>query len=213
MNFINHFNSIHLDFLKEIGNIGAGNAATSLSRLLNKKIEMNIPNVQIVSFDEMVEMAGGSENVVASVFLRIEGELPGSMFFVLPLAQATRFIKQMIGDMNFSFEEPPYNEMALSALQELGNILCGSYLTALSNFTNLSIYPTVPALGIDMVGAIISFGLIEYSQVSDHAIVIDAALSEEDFENSDPVHGHFFLLPDPNSFQILFDALGVADHE
>jgi chemotaxis protein CheC len=213
MKFINHFTSMHLDFLKEIGNIGAGNAATALSKLLNKKIVMNIPNVQIVGFDDMVEMAGGAENVVASVFLRIEGEAPGSMFFVLPLGQANHFIKQMIGDVNFSFEEPPYNEMAVSALQELGNILCGSYLTALSDFTNLSLYPSVPAIGIDMVGAIISFGLIEHSQVSDYAIVIDASLNEEDFVTSGAVRGHFFLLPDPSSFNILFEALGVFGNE
>lgn len=213
MTFINRFTSVHLDFLKEIGNIGAGNAATALSKLLNKKIDMNIPNVKIVSFDEMVNMAGGAENVVASVFLRIKGEAPGSMLFVLPLWQANHFIKQMIGEVDFSFDEPPYNEMALSALQELGNILCGSYLTALSDFTKLSLYPSVPALGIDMVGAIIGFGLIEHSQVSDYAIVIDASLNEDDFVNSEAIRGHFFLLPDPSSFQILFDALGVYGNE
>ncbi|MDP4083058.1 MAG: chemotaxis protein CheC [Bacillota bacterium] len=210
MTFMSQFTSIHLDILKEIGNIGSGNAATALSKLLNKKIEMRVPNVKIVSFDEMMEMAGGAENVVASVFLRIEGEIPGSMFFVLPLRQATHFIQQMIGDINFSFEEPPYNEIALSAFQELGNILSGSYLTALSDFTDLSLYPSVPALGIDMVGAIISFGLIEHSQVSDYAIVIDTSLNEEGSTDSERVKGHFFLLPDPSSFQILFDALGVA---
>lgn len=213
MSFMNQFTSLHLDFLKEIGNIGAGNAATALSRLLNKKIEMNVPNVQIVSFDEMVEMAGGAENVVASVFLRIEGDAPGSMFFVLPLEQATHFIRQMIGDTHFSFTEPPYCEMALSALQELGNILSGSYLTALSNFTNLSLYPSVPALGIDMVGAIISYGLIEHSQVSDYVIVIDTALTEEDTIISESVHGHFFLFPDPDSFKILFKTLGVTEND
>ncbi|WML43724.1 chemotaxis protein CheC [Neobacillus sp. PS3-40] len=213
MTFINQFTTVHLDFLKEIGNIGAGNAATALSKLLNKKIEMNVPDVRIVSFDEMVEMAGGAENVVASVFLRIEGDAPGSMFFVLPLHQANHFIKQMIGDIHFSFEQPPYNEMALSALQELGNILSGSYLTALSDFTHISLYPSVPALEIDMVGAIISFGLIEHSQVSDYAIVIDTALNEEGFVSTETVNGHFFLLPDPNSFKTLFKALGVEDNE
>lgn len=213
MTFLKHFTSVHLDFLKEIGNIGAGNAATALSKLLNKKIEMKVPNVKIVSFDEMVDLAGGADNVVASVFLRIEGDAPGSMFFVLPLPQATHFIQQMIGDSNFSFESPPYNEMALSALQELGNILSGSYLTALSDFTHLSLYPSVPALGFDMVGAIISFGLIEHSQVCDYVIVIDTALNEEDSLVPECVRGHFFLLPDPNSFSTLFSALGVAPND
>lgn len=209
MAFMDQFTSMHLDFLKEIGNIGAGHAATALSTLLNKKIDMTVPNVQIVSFDEMVEMAGGSENVVASVFLRIEGDMTGSMFFVLPLEQAAHFIRQMIGDCNFSFTQPPYNEIALSALQELGNILSGSYLTALSDFTNLSLHPSVPALGIDMVGAIISFGLIEHSQVTDYVIVIDTALNEDGIEFSESVRGHFFLLPDPDSFKVLFASLGV----
>lgn len=213
MSFIENFTTLHLDILKEIGNIGAGNAATALSKLLNKKIDMSVPDVKIVSFDQMMEMSGGPDNVVASLYLRIEGEVPGCMFFVLPLYQATNFIRQMIGDMKFSFEEPPFEELAISALQELGNILSGSYLSALSDFTNLSLYPSVPALSIDMFGAIISFGLIEYSQVSDYAIVIDTSLSEEDDHVSESVRGHFFLLPDPDSFRIIFESLGVTQYD
>lgn len=214
MEFINKISSIHLDLLKEIGNIGAGHAATALSQLLNKKIDMKVPNVQVVSFDEMMNMAGGAENVVAGVFLRIEGEAPGSMFFVLPIEQATSFIREMIGDESFSLENPPYSEIGLSALQELGNILAGSYLSSLSDFTNLSLYPSVPALSIDMVGAIISYGLIELSHVSDYAIVIDTALNEDDMDvDVEYVKGHFFLLPDPDSFQIIFKSLGIPHNE
>ncbi len=209
MSFTDKINSLHLDILREIGNIGAGNAATALSKLLNKKIDMKVPNVEIVSFDEMMEMAGGSDKIAAGVFLRIEGDAPGSMFFMLPLEQATNFIRDMIGDETAQLSEPPYEELSLSALQELGNILSGSYLSALSDFTNLSLYPSVPALAIDMVGAIVSYGLIELSQVSDYAIVINTALNEDEKSNSETVNGHFFLLPDPDSFHILFESLGV----
>jgi chemotaxis protein CheC len=212
MSFINKISSIHLDILKEIGNIGAGHAATALSTLLNKKIDMKVPNVRIVSFDEMMELAGGPDNIVASVFLRIDGEAPGSMFFVLSLEQASHFIYQMTGEENIDFTSPPYPEIAVSALQELGNILSGSYLSSLSDFTRLHLYPSVPALSIDMVGAVISFGLLELSQVSDYAIVIDTALNEADAQFGS-VKGHFFLLPDPNSFEIIFSALGVPVNE
>lgn len=212
MAFLDKFSNVHLDVLKEVGNIGAGHAATALSTLLNKKIDMRVPHVRVVSFDEMMDMAGGPDNIVASVFLRIEGDAPGSMFFVLSLEQASAFIEQMIGDVDFSFEEPPYNELAMSALQELGNILSGSYLSSLSDFTSLDLYPSVPALSIDMVGAIISFGLIELSQVSDYAIVIDTAL-DDDVSVSESINGHFFLLPDPDSFEIIFRALGVHLNE
>lgn len=213
MDFISKISSIHLDILKEIGNIGAGNAATALSKLLNKKIDMKVPDVRIVSFDEMMNMAGGTENVVAGVFLRIEGDAPGSMFFVLPIGQAEKFIQDMIGDESFNLQSPPYSELGLSALQELGNILSGSYLSSLSDFTNLSLYPSVPALSIDMVGAIISYGLIELSHVSDYAIVIDTALNEDENMTTESVKGHFFLLPDPSSFDIIFKALGVSSND
>ncbi|MCM3572751.1 chemotaxis protein CheC [Mesobacillus subterraneus] len=209
MTFLKSISDIHLDILKEVGNIGAGHAATALSTLLNKKIDMKVPRVRVVSFDEVMDLAGGADNVVASVFLRIEGDAPGSMFFILPLPQAEKYIGQLIKKQSFSFSEEQDNELALSALQELGNILSGSYLSSLSDFTKLSLYPSVPALSIDMVGAVISFGLLELSQVSDYAIVIDTAFDEEDAQMPDSVNGHFFLLPDPDSFHIIFSALGV----
>lgn len=208
MSILNEISDVQIDILKEVGNIGAGHAATALSTLLNKKIDMKVPDVSIVSFDEMMEMAGGSESVVASVFLRIEGDAPGSMFFILPLEQAEKFIRLLIGDQSFSFSNPVLNELALSAFQELGNILSGSYLSSLSDFTQLNLYPTVPALSIDMAGAVIGSGLIELSQASDYGIVIDTAVNEDEAGLSDVVKGHFFLLPDPESFGIIFKALG-----
>ncbi|MFS0782279.1 chemotaxis protein CheC [Bacillus sp. 1P06AnD] len=209
MSYIEKISTMHLDILKEIGNIGAGHAATALSTMLDKKIDMKVPNVRVVSFDEVMDLAGGPENVVASVFLRLEGDAPGSMFFLLSLDQAEFFVHQMTGDGKFSFSDPPYSELSISALQELGNILTGSYLTSLSDFTQLNLYPSVPAFSVEMVGAIISFGLIELSREGDAAIVIDTELSEEEGDLQTSVNGHFFLLPDPSSFKIIFNALGV----
>ncbi|KQU18559.1 chemotaxis protein CheC [Peribacillus butanolivorans] len=212
MSFIEKINPLQLDILKEIGNIGAGHAATALSAILNRKIDMNVPNVRVVSFDEMMEMAGGAEQVVASIFLRIAGDASGSMFFILSLPVAEYFIQQMTGDEAFSIDSTPYTDLALSCLQELGNILSGSYLTSLSDFTQLNLYPSVPSLSIDMVGATISYGLLELSQVSDTAIVIDTVL-EKDQLFAESIDGHFFLLPDPESFDIIFSSLGVTTND
>lgn len=212
MSFIEKINPLQLDILKEIANIGAGNAATALSAILNRKIDMNVPNVQIVSFDEMMVMAGGADHVVASVFLRIEGDASGSMFFVLSLPVAEYLIRQLTGVETFLIDSTPYNELALSCLQELGNILSGSYLSSLSDFTRLTIYPSVPSLSIDMVGASISYGLLGLSQVSDAAIVIDTVL-EKDQLFAESIKGHFFLLPDPDFFDIIFSALGVSPND
>jgi chemotaxis protein CheC len=209
MNSENPITDMHLDVLKEVGNIGAAHAATSLSQLLDRKIDMYVPNVKLVSFDEMFDLAGGAETIVAGIFLRIEGDLSGSMFFVLALESANHFIRRLIGDETFDFASPNISEMGISAMQELGNILSGSYLSALSDFTGLKIYPTVPSLSVDMVGAIVSFGLIEVSQYSDEVIVIDTQICEEGIDGASSVNGHFFLLPDPSSYTTIFRSLGV----
>ncbi|MET3656140.1 chemotaxis protein CheC [Sporosarcina sp. FSL K6-1540] len=209
MNSDNKITDMHLDVLKEVGNIGAAHAATSLSQLLNRKIDMHVPNVKLVSFDEMFDLAGGAETIVAGIFLRIEGDLSGSMFFVLPVESANHFIRRLIEDETFDFASPNLLEIGVSAMQELGNILSGSYLSALSDFTGLKIYPTVPSLSVDMVGAIVSFGLIEISHYSDEVIVIDTQIREEGEEGISSVNGHFFLLPDPPSYVTIFRSLGV----
>lgn len=200
---------LHLDVLKEIGNIGAAHAATSLSQMLNRKIDMYVPNVELVTFDEMFELAGGPEEHAACIFLRIQGDVSGSMFFMLTIEGANHFIQLLTGDDTFDFQNPPVSEIGISSMQELGNILSGSYLSALSDFTGLKIQPTVPSLSVDMVGAIISFGLIEISQYSDEVIVIDTEIKEADKEDSEAIKGNFFLLPDPTSYVTIFKSLGV----
>ena len=210
MSFNQKITSLHLDVLKEIGNIGAAHAATALSALLQKKIDMRVPKVEMVSFNDMMELAGGSETVVVGIFLRIEGDAEGSMFFILPIAPANRFIQRLIRDESFDFNNPPVSELGLSAMQEMGNILSGSYLSALSDFTGLKIYPTVPGLSVDMFGAIISIGLIELSRVSDTVIAINTSIVDEEIGKEETVQGHFFLLPDPDSFETIFHALGVS---
>lgn len=200
--------SVHLDVLKEIANIGVGHAATSLSFMLDKKVDMNVPMVKVIPFNEVLEHVGGNENIVAAVFLRIEGDISGNIFFLLPIQQGTLYVQKLIGDSSFSFDKPPYSEMGLSAMQELGNMMAGSFLSSLSDFTGLDLYCSVPSISIDMADAIISYGLIETSQTEDYAILIDTALNEND-QMQEYVKGHFFLLPDPQSLSIIFQALGV----
>lgn len=209
MNSEHDINEMHLDVLKEIGNIGAAHAATSLSQLLGHKIDMRVPKVELVSFDEMFELAGGTETIVAGIFLRIEGDVTGSMFFVLPTDSASQFIQKLTGDETFGFQDLEDLGIGASALQELGNILSGSYLSSLSDFTSLNIYPTVPSLSVDMVGAIVSFGLIEVSQYSDEVIVIETEILQEGEQGISSLAGHFFLLPDPPSYRTIFSSLGV----
>lgn len=206
--FIEEFGPIQLDVLKEIGNIGSGHAATSLSKLLQKKIEMNVPGVEVVDFDQVMDLAGGADKEVVSIFQRMEGEAPGSMFFLMPPFQAHHFVELMT-NASEGFDNDA--GMAVSALQELGNILSGAYLTALCDFTELDLQSTVPSISQDMVGAILSMGLVELSQVSDAAIVIKTSLTDRDGGEGGFLEGHFFLFPDPPSYQKIFSSLGVNE--
>jgi chemotaxis protein CheC len=198
------FADFHMDVLKEMGNIGAGHAATALSRLLDKPVDMLVPTVRMVPFEEISNSVGGSEQVVIAIFLRVEGETPGNIFFILSQESAKKILRNLVGiDVE---NEDSYSEMELSALNEIGNILAGSYLTSLADFTNLYMVPTVPSLAIDMAGAILSYGLLQYGEMGDHALFIDTKF----LDGTDEIEGHFFLIPDPESFQKIFSALGVS---
>lgn len=199
---LRNLGEFQLSVLREVGNIGAGHAATALSNLLGSEIQMNVPRVSVVGFEEISEIVGGSEQFVIGIFLRVVGEIPGSIFFLLQVESAKRLVTDLIGDMG-SAEPDEFSEMEISALQEIGNILAGSYLSSLADFTQKELSPTPPAIAVDMAGAILSIGLIQLG--SDFALLVDT----EFVQGARNIEGHFFMLPDPGSVETLFKALGV----
>lgn len=206
-----NLSSIQLDVLREIGNIGAGNAATSMSKLINKRIDMKMPSVNIVTFDEMMDTVGGPEELIVAMFFRIQGDAPGTVFFILTIEEAESLVSQITNDMELDLlsDDGP-SELAISALKEIGNIMTGSYLTALSDFVKINMQPSIPHLGVDMAGSILTAGLLELSKMSDYAIIIDTEINDNNLKNG--LNGHFFLLPDVESLPKIFDALGVHGH-
>jgi chemotaxis protein CheC len=197
------FADFQMDVLKEVGNIGAGHAATALSKLLDKPVDMLVPKVRMVAFEEIADSVGGAEQVVIAIFLRVEGETPANLFFILSLGSAKKLLRNLVGIEVVDDEH--YTDMELSALNEIGNILAGSYLSSLADFTQLVMSPTVPSLAIDMAGAILSYGLLQFGQMGDQALLIDTKF----LDGIDEIEGHFFLIPDPESFNKIFIALGV----
>ncbi|MGG3279691.1 chemotaxis protein CheC [Paenibacillus solani] len=204
MELFKHGKEIKMDVLKEVGNIGAGNAATALSRLLNKPIDMAVPKVQLLPFEQIAESVGGSEQLVIAIFLRVEGDAPSNLFFIMS-PEAGKNLLQNLAGIEVS-EEEQFSDMEQSALGEIGNILAGSYLSSLADFTNLSMTPTVPALAMDMAGAILSYGLLQFGEMGDDALLINTTF----LEGQNEVEGQFFLIPDPQTFAQIFEALGVS---
>lgn len=199
--------SLQLDILKEIGNIGAGNATTSLSKLLNKTIEMKVPSVEVIPLIELLEVFEKYESIVAAIFFHFEGDISGSFIMTLPLDQANELIEDMVIDFGINDQHHLETEVGISVYTEIGNILTGTYLSALSDFTHLKTVLTPPELIVDMTSTIITEGLIEGATMTDEGIIIETSLVELWDDSRKQLDGHFFLLPTPQSLETIFGAL------
>ena len=166
---LNHLTSLHKDALKEIGNIGAGNAATAFAQFLNTRIHMTVPSVTIIPIEDVPELTGGVESQVVSVLLRVMGESPGSILLVFSEASTVNLL-EMITD--YKIDVNNLEEVEVSAIMEIGNILAGSYLNAINQMTGLNLFQSVPAFSHDMAGAILSSSMISLAD-NDYALLIE----------------------------------------
>jgi len=192
----------YFDVLKELGNIGAGNATTALSQMIQCKIDMAVPQVQLLEFKELGAAMGGEEVVMAGIYLAIDGDIKGSIMFLLEKNAAKHLVSKLMG---MESQEDDLSEMELSALKEVGNIITGAYLNSLSSITNLTIFPSVPDLTVDMAGAILSVPAIEFAALGDRMLMIQTQFFDEMV-----LDGYFILIPDLDSYGRMLAALGIS---
>lgn len=201
---IDMLNTLHLDVLKEIGNIGAGNATTALAQMLNKKIDMGVPKVNILELKNVADVLGGPENLVVGILLDVSGDISGMMMFVLEQRSAHILVNILMERDIHDISE--FTELDISALQEIGNILTGSYLSSLAALTKLTIISSIPQMAFDMAGAILSVPAIEFGKVGDRVLFIETEFAE----GIDHVTGYFILIPDIDLFEKILTSLGVS---
>lgn len=193
----------YYDVLKEIGNIGAGNAMTALSQMLQCKVDMKVPQVRLLEFKDVGAMMGGEEQLMVGVYLAVEGDITGSIMFLVRQDSAKHLVNKLMMGMGGS-EGPDLNEMELSAMQEVSNIITGAYLNSLSTLTNLKIYPSPPELTMDMAGAILSVPAIEFGTIGDNILLI-----QSQFYDEVEIDGYFILIPDLESYEKILSSLGL----
>lgn len=196
---LNDENSQFFDVLKELGNIGAGNATTALAHMLNCKVDMSVPQVRLLDFKDVGAILGGEEQIMAGVYLMVEGDITGSIMFLVKKEAAKNLVSLLMGTES---NEDELTEMEQSALKEIGNIITASYLNSLSTLTNLVIYPSVPALSVDMAGAILSVPAIEFGLMGDKILLIQNQFSEG-------LDGFFVLVPDLESYDKILSSIGM----
>ncbi len=195
-------NQIQRDALKEIGNIGSGNAATALSMLLQRRIDMSVPEVWMLDFNEVSKTIGSLDAAQAVVYVKVEGEASGKAVFFFPLESAEIIVQSLFN----SSEHPDLftSEIAQSALKEVGNIMVSSFIIALTRFSGIPLQPSVPALAVDMAGAILEAILLDEGELDDQVLFIDTQMS-----GIPQIEGQFIFLPDEGSLKKLLGALGV----
>ena len=192
---------IQLDALKEMGNIGAGNAATALAQLIGENVSISVPEVKITALDMVSESLGGPEKQVYIIYLEVAKDMNGTMLTIFSQETALFFVKKLL----VSDDVDMTSDIALSALKEVGSILCGSYLSALSQLVTMSSVASVPAMAFDMLGAMLNFVLVDIGQIADEVFLLDTELfvSETKLECSQ------LFLPKPGTLEIILTSIGM----
>ncbi|MGD8400185.1 MAG: chemotaxis protein CheC [Bacillota bacterium] len=196
-------NSLQRDVLKEIGNIGAGHAATALAQLLSERIEMTVPEVSIVPLDKLHEVVGGSEELVVGIYMKVYGDVPSNLIFLFHHLEAVQLVNRVLGLETSELDS--YGDLEQSVLREISNIMTGAYLNALATLTKLNMIPSVPAYACDMSGALLDAVLAESGMIDDYALLIETCFSMP----TRVINGHFFLIPEPRALDAMLNALGV----
>lgn len=198
-------NAVAIDVFREIGSIGVGNAATALAQVLGVKVSMKLPRVTIEGYDEAIANIGHPEDMVAAVLVELGGDMKGIMLYMLKLDFINAILARLVGKYINDFSE--IDEMSASALEETGNIIISSYISAITKLAGLEVPLSVPSISVNMLGGILSVPMAMYGEVSDKLMMIRG----EFFIGDTQLEGDLLLLPDIDSLNFLLKKLGVAD--
>ena len=203
MSTLNDLNEMHIDVLREIANIGSGNAASSLSRMIGQKVDIQIPDIKILGFNEATEDLGGPETIMVGTLLFLSGGLDGMIMFLLPIDVVCDLVNMLMATDIKSHEE--IDEMGYSVINECSNIMSASFVTAIAEMTDMTIDISPPQACCDMLGSIMSVPSIYFANIGDSLL-----LMKNDLEiGGRKTNANILMLPDMPSLSNLMGALGI----
>ena len=173
--------------------------------MIGTKVDMSVPQVRLLDFKDVGDMMGGAEQIMAGIYLALEGDIDGSIMFLLNKQAARHLVSKLMGT-GVKSEDEEFDEIEMSALKEVGNIITGSYLNSLSMMTNLKMIPSIPYVAIDMAAAILSVPAIQFGMMGDNILLI-----ETQFFDELKLSGYFILLPDLDGYKKILSSLGMGD--
>ncbi len=195
-----------LDALREVANIGAGHAATALSQMVQQRIMVDIPEIKIVRLEEVGEIVGEPDEIVSAVMMQLLGDVTGRTVQIFPWRTAVRLTSTLLS--REAGESPEdFGELEQSALKEVGNILVGAYVNALSEFMGLMLIMSPPAIAIDTAQAVLTTSYLNFGETQDYVFAVKTRLGMD--SNTD-LGAHFLLLPDEPSLKVILRALRIG---
>ena len=204
-NIYEELNDTHIDVLREIGNIGAGNAATALADILDDRVEISIPIVRVTDFDTAVNALGGAESMTVGVMLNYYGDANGMIMFLINMDDAKLVMKILLQGYGEE-DENEITEMKLSAIKEIGNILGSSYIGSIATLTGLEIELSIPYVAIDMAGALMSVPIIEFGAVGDKVMFIEESFSGREHN----LKSNVVMFAQVDTLRIIMERLGIG---
>lgn len=197
--------SSQLDAMREIANIGAGHAATALSKMTDRVIMIDVPEVSIIRLEDVGTVTGEPDDVVAAVMMKVLGDVTGRTVQIFPGPSAVKLVGLVSGGVEPEFPGG-FTDAHQETLKEIGNIIVGAYLNALSEFMGLLLIMSVPAIAIDMAGAVMTTSYLNFGEEQDHVLCVNTGMIIGD----DRIRGHFLLIPDATSLQIMLRGLKLG---
>ena len=194
---------VAIDCLKEIGNIGSGNAASSLSAMLSKSVRMRVPHIRVLDYQTAIDEVGGPEQVLTGILVTFKGDIKGMIMFLLDNAFSKIVVNTYMGKDNIDVLK--MDEADTSAVKEMGNIMAGSYLNALAALAGFTVAMDVPSMTVDMMGAIMNAPMTEFSEIGDKVLFINDGFIIDGVD----INSNIILIPEMESLDILMKKLGV----
>jgi len=205
MDDVRELKALQLDALKEVANIGGGHAATALSQMTNRRVMISVPRINVVRLEEVPELIGAPNEVVAAVLMHMLGDLTGRTLLLFPETVARRLCDMLLRRSLGSTSA--LGTLEQSALKEAGNILSGAYMNALSEFMQMLLLPSVPSLVIDLSAAVLTTTYLNFGHDRDFVFCVE---TEFRIDVEDTLRGYFLLLPDLASLRAIFAAIRLA---
>lgn len=200
-----NFEQEKLNVFREISNIGSGNASTSLAQMLNEIVDIGVPNSDLKEFSDITSNYSSPEELVVGTVLQISGDLEGFIMVVMNVDSTLNLISRLTGK-EIECDRDNYEEVCkeLNSVGEICNILCGTYLTAMSDMTGMTINQSIPYFSVDMIMAIMNLPASLYGDVSDSILCIETEFFTLDRE----IEGKYYFIPKVDSCNKLLANLG-----